>query len=493
MASAFRPLHESIRRGRAAEAAAALRRIARRGVPAAHRAEFANLAWRAGLADVGARVLCPIVRGAGRHPASARPAEIAEYAACLIRLDASEEALVLLEGLGGRATKQATLYEAYAHITRWNYARAIPLLGAYLRDARPEPYERLVARVNLASALVYERRHVDAEALLRELLHEASVKKLALALGVVLELSASHFVLQGKLHRAGPLLERGEKELAGADPVVRFLVRKWQGILRYLETKGRDAAALDAIRREAASRAQWETIRDCDRVEAVTARNEELLLKLFFGTPYETFREKLVREAGPLAIPSSLVWDLGTGRGRAASVDLTTGETASAGALRPGSVAYRLLRCLASDFYRPFRVAALYAHAYEGAYFNPETSPGQLHVGVRRLRRWLAAGRIPLDVVEAGGAYRLVATGRVELSVPRPDATDLDPPLVGRLRAALAASAFSVHDAARALAVSRRSAQRLLAEAEAQGRLARLGRGRSTRYEWVTVRHTTIG
>ncbi len=483
-------LHSQIRRGETTAVLEALRRIARRGVPAADRAEFANLAWRSGDPELGLRALSPIVRGTGRKRGTPTEAEIAEYAACLVRLGAIDEAMTLMQGLPA-TNPQADLYRGYAHIARWEYREAIPCLTRYLAVPALSDYERLVARINLASSLVYERHHFQAEALLRELLHEASVRGLSLALGVLLELSAGNLILQNKLDSAGPFLTRAEKELQGGGDIFAFLVRKWKAILAFRQRPEDGTRGLTAIRTEAAGLSHWETIRDCDRIAALALKDESLFLRVYFGTPFARFRERLLHDFGKVELPETFAWDLGSPLGgRATELQVREGRMLGSGAaaVRVGHLNHRLVQALSKDFYRPVRVAPLHAAVYPGNHFNPLSSPAVVHAAIARLRLWCRQAALPMEIAESVGAYRLRATAAVRLVVPRPEegtAIERDDTLAARLREAFPGGGFRVAEAEAILGLSRRSVQRLLVAIEAKGKIRKAGKGRATHYLWT--------
>ena len=139
---------------------------------------LAAVARRAGLPYLTLRLLAPFVRPPPRHSVQASEAEKAEYAAALVRVGASREAMGLLGELNGKAVPQVFLYKAHAHITQWEYSLAIPMLQNYLK-ASLDDYQRIVGKVNLASAFVHERAYPEAEPLLIEL--EAQTRKLGLS------------------------------------------------------------------------------------------------------------------------------------------------------------------------------------------------------------------------------------------------------------------------------------------------------------------------
>ena len=114
-------IEDSIRRGDLKTARGELRRLCARRVPRTEAAPLANLAYRAGLPELGLRLLGRIVRPPPRVATRATAAEKAEYAVCLIRLGASEEARWLLDEIDEREYPPSLLYRAFALASRWDY------------------------------------------------------------------------------------------------------------------------------------------------------------------------------------------------------------------------------------------------------------------------------------------------------------------------------------------------------------------------------------
>src|SRR5262249_8339245 len=108
----------------------------------------------------------------------------------LTKLGAPDEALELLQAPRTRAEPRAWFYEAAARIARWEYREAIALLTRFLRHSGSAPYDRVIARVNLASGLVYEREYLKASYLIAELLRETGERRLELLHANVLQLAA---------------------------------------------------------------------------------------------------------------------------------------------------------------------------------------------------------------------------------------------------------------------------------------------------------------
>ena len=288
------------------------------------------------------------------------------------------------------------------------------------RTRRPEPVA-CAPQDDYRPACVLKRRHVPAEALLRGLLHETSVRKLWLLLGNSLELSAANFVMQRELGKAGAMLEKAERLLERSATSGEFFVRKWQAI-RALGLAPSDESAwrpVEGIREEARERGHWETIRDCDRFLALFTADTSLATHVWFGTPYGGFRSRLVADFGTgLVLPRSYRWRLGKEEGAAPRIDLRTGEIdGGRGTLKTGTSIHRLLLALAADFYRPFRIASLHFTLFSDRFFDPQSSLHRVHGQVRLLRAWLAEHGLPLEVRHEKGYYRLGARRPIVLEV----------------------------------------------------------------------------
>lgn len=486
LASIFHTVDELIRQGRAHEARERYLDAVKGGVLRAEVAGAGSLALRLGLYETGIRLLHPIVRPPPRRVDDATVAERAEYAHLLIKLGAIDEGLGLLGALDEGDYPRVLAYKVSALVAQWDYAGSIPLLTRYVGLRDLDPYDRLVGKVNLAAALVYEGRKVRATALLRELLHETSLRGYQFALGRVMEISAQHFIAQRRWDEAEALLEQARRRLGETLTLESLYVRKFRALVDYLRAgDGSHSRALDDVRAESIRRRDWETARDCDRATALVTKDERLLAKLWFGTPYPSYREKLARAFGATgaAIPESYAWNpRGEGKPRA-TLDLLTGRVDGKSiGLTPGSVRQRMLVALSSDFYRPLRIATLHAALYPGQFYHPERSPALLHDVYYRLRLIFDERRVPLAIEEADGFYRLTATKPCAVLVRAGHAVgQRHGEELAELRARFPRP-FALHEALKAVPLARRTLSRVLQDAIARGELARTGKARAVRY-----------
>lgn len=490
----LKELHSRVQKGELAPVRDRILRAVDKGrFDRADAAALARLAMRAGAPELGLRILHRIVHPPPRVVAKATQAETAEYAICLVKSGALEEGEKLLSGIGEKDCPQASFYRAVAHVARWDYAEAIPCLRRYLATPGLSRYDRLVGQVNLAAALVFEGKFVPADALLAELLHRSSVEGHRLMLGRVLEISAESLIDQKRWDKAGAFLDHAEKRLATTGSADETYVRKFRAILALARRPGerRALAPLRAVREEAQRAGLWETVRHCDRAEAVLLQDEALLARVFFGTPYPAFREKLLLDYGsvPERLLESYDWcPGGEGRGDCREgMDLLSGRLFDGKAgLKPGTLPHRLMVALTSDGYRPLRIAELFARLHPDLRFNPFSSRPIVHNAVLRVRLWLKERGIALEIAESKGGYRLAGRGkfaiRISSSALQGRRYSAE---IGKLRTVWPSASFSSGEAEQLLGLPCRTAYRLLQSAVEDGLLAREGRSRGTRYRFL--------
>lgn len=442
----------AIRRGNLGEVAAEIDKITLAKIPRAAAPEFARTARRAGRADIALRVLVRWVRS---EKESATPRERAEYAATLIQVGALSEAKQILDTLPD-SLSETLLYRAYLAIPQRDYGEAIEWFRRYLSTSGLTSYARLVARVGLAEALAVEGNVLRADRMLQELLHTASLQKLTHLLARTLTVAGELAFAQGRNASAERLLRKAG-ELSSSN-VSTLILRKWHAL-----TRG-DAKDLATVAADAAKAGQWEIQRDCDRERAALSKDEALLAHVYFGTPYPAYRRRL-----GFTPPESYVWG-GTKR------------VLDPSKLRRGMLPQRLLACLAKDFYRPSRTAALFVELNPDEHYHPVHAPPRVHVAIQRLRRWLEKEQYDLVVIDADGAYRLLPTKQCGIRVHAQAARSPEAEAAAALEIRFGHAPVSLKQIGQVLKLPDRSAHRLVVKAVAEGLLTRTGAGAQTRY-----------
>lgn len=478
-----------IRSGQGADARSRLARIAPASVPAEELAFFARLTWRCDLALLGVRALGPVVRPTRKGPAQATPPQTAEYAQCLTRLGALDEAEQLLNTVDPQLEPRANLYQGTLRMARWDYEGAIPWLQRYVRTPSVKGYSAVVGKVNLAASLVDARESLKATALLRYLNHETSVSRLTLLHANVLELSAQNFIFQRNWRQATRFLLEAKKFLKGTKHCDEFFVRKWEALvgLYRVGPTARSREIVSEIVAEAFERRDWETVRECDRVLAIVTEDRERFLRVYFGTPYEGYRERLAAEFPvKFVLPKTYAYGMIAGDSPV-QINVADGSVSRGEGLKPGTTLHRLLNVLSSDLYRPFRIATIHARLFPDEVFSPYSSPLRVHQAIKLLKKWFSANRIPLLIEETEHFYRLRAKAPCTLLLSGSAVGGRQVVQLERLKQNFSSQAFSVHEAAKLLAISPRSTLRILDEARKEGALQREGARAKARYRFDSL------
>ncbi len=445
----------------------------------------ASLARRVRLPMVTIRLLNRYVRPLSGDTASASPSELAEYAAALNQIGATNEAIQLLRQVNRNEVVDSLLFESFAHFALGDYSTAIPLLRMYIEQPGLEEYALLVGKLNLAVSYVQERRHGEADNLLRELLRETASRKHTLLFGNALELSTENAILRKDWEIAEAYISEAEKVLSGAGGLDEFFVRKWRAVLNIVKDYNPTTLmSLEQIKQEAIGKRLWERVRECDRYLCIFKHDIENFLKLYFGTPNVGFRNRLISDFGDLiTIPTNYTWFPSGSREGCPLLDLTYTESAeSFHALKRGEIVYRLACSLVSDFYKPKRIAAIHESIYPGEYFNPVSSPNRVRQVIHRFRKWTRLNGLPLWVVEQSYSYHINATSPLGICVGvAPILTKAEARLY-RIRSLMNRQEFSSEEAAKILNMSSRTARRLLLSAIESGSIHRFSSDGRTRY-----------
>ncbi|MCM2322169.1 MAG: hypothetical protein NDJ90_02800 [Oligoflexia bacterium] len=491
-------IDESIRQGQTRKAAARIQALCEESsrLPRKDRLELARLARRAFIPALGILLLRPFVRPSASAVVEATPEERLEFAACLIWVGARSEGRELLAELDPRAHPERDLFTSFALFSVWDYRAAVPLLRRYVRHPALAPYARLVGKANLAAALVHERSLAEAQELLAEL--EAATREggHSLLLRNILKLEAERAVYARDRARADRALDEA-LALAGNSPEDALFVEKWRAIA-LLEKDG--AEPLRQVRRKALEMGEWEGVRDCDYHLSALAKDFSLGARLYFGSPYPRYRERFLGDFPELRerLPGLFGWEVGErslgGAGAPAdtlefSIPRGCGSSRDE-LLKPGQVPQRLLSALASDFYRPFNLVELHSAVFPARHYHPKFSADSMHQALGRLRGYFRRVRLPLEVLEKNGSYRLETRQRLTLWVNAGgvrEENELPVRLereVAVLRARFPAE-FTAEDAARALGLSRNSALGRLRALLGFRRIRKEGRGPATRYRAI--------
>ena len=413
----FQQIDHLIRSGSHAEARGAFLEIEAVKLPRNEWAEYASFARRLSLPRQGLQLLFPIIRPSERKSASVQASEKekAEYAALLIREGATSEALVILNEIDAVKNPEVLLYQSFALTSLWQSEAVARVLLQYLKTPELDPYQALIAKVNLAQAYVTNEDAGEAESLLRNLLDELDPEKQGLLRANALEMLGHLYWRAKKFKESEKLLEEAAELLKDSGVIDALFVEKEKALLEFAKSKGKNREHLDQVRKKAAAWPHPETLRDCDYHEAILKRDQSLAAKLVAGTRHPFYQERVRRHFAKLAVKNAFSleekqgapnWQI-SGKTSSVILDLQTGFIeGSEEFLKTDQVLHRFLKILAEDFYRPLRLYEIHEKLFPGDYYNP-SSATKIHQICKRLRAFFKKAQIPLVLKEKKGSYLL--------------------------------------------------------------------------------------
>lgn len=486
----IKEIDELIKKGDLKVARNCLRKVQFRRLDYPDRVKLAEFTRKLGEPIKTIRLLNPIIRASSRARLKPSSQDKTLYAAALIKIGASTEALEILRKLDPKDSPQSLLFQSHALFTFWNYGEAISLLKQYLRLEKDE-YQKIVGEVNLSAALVQENQAVEAEKLLAELLLKTKRSGLSNFEGNSLEILAQQEIQKRNWKGAQQCLEQAHALLQRAGGLDEFFVRKWQVILEALR-EPKDRARIQKLidfREESQKKRHWETVRECDRFLAEATQDKNLFYKVYFGTPYHAYREKLLANFPKnIQLPETFLWAFKSTNEKTQVLRLLKGEPYKHHkGLKVGQLKHRLLRILVSDFYRPIRVASIFALLHPNEFFHPVTSATRVYQAIKELRSWFQETAVPLDIKEFQGGYRLVGKKAfVAIEIPNPNWWNENPQhRIAELRKLFGEMNFTASQVSQRLGLPRRTAFYVLRQAIDAGLISRVGGGAQTRYKFV--------
>lgn len=480
--SDFQRIDELIRQGEFSRARQMLLGINLKEVDSKYHAFIARLSWRLGVPQIGIRALSFRVREKYEQTTAE---ERAEYAACLNSIGGISEASQLLtdEREGNGWTE---LVRAFILISQWDYEAAENVLFRLFSQPMFQElplYNQMVAKINYLASLIANEKWEKADSVfvsLKDLLRGDQYRRLYSNLK---ELHLQYLLGTKQYESVSEAL--GVVDAQRIQGPERFYLLKWMTYLDVLQGRAGPEKLLD-LSLEAFKNNHWEVARDLEARVAVFFKNPIFLKRVLYATPWSAYRKRILERFGQ-AVDISHSFDYWlnpanekyiTGdRYRLSVISGDMGE----GTFKKGLSHFRLIRSLASDLYRPHRIGSLFNSLFPDEYYNPLVSPNRIHQAIRGARSIIADSNLPLKISEINGAYRLDPLEPLIVELPYVQMSGKADLSLEPLHK-LGERKFDVQTAAEILAISQKSAQRLLARAVSEGKLFREGAGRGTRY-----------
>jgi tetratricopeptide (TPR) repeat protein len=483
-------LESWIRAGDFSSVVRSISTINRNTIPRIELVRYANIANRVNQGRIAHRLLQPIVRSdkqAKQSIVAPTEDEKIEFAEALRIMGFIGEAKKILSEIDSKRQPLADLRIAFCLMTQWKYAEAIPHLRNYLNNTDAKLYSHTIAGVNLAAALVIEREDEEALILLERLKVDTKKAGHQLLYGNCLELMAQLYIHQNRFQLADQILEEAEASSLKAQTRYSLYLRKWKAISASLQIQSVHQE-LESCRKLALEEMDWETLRECDLYIGFLTKNQNLLNQVYFGTPYPSYRKRILKLAGNVFLKSeSYVWNQ-TGTEPIHEVfDVLHGKLDSAiSGLETGRLMHRLLLLLTSDLYRPLSIGSAFSELFPNEQFSQAGSTNRISQIVKRLRSWFHEQGDLFSIEENSGTYHLKIQPGIGLRVPR-EQPQLSSHSVTwmNLVSQLPANPFSKADVIQLLGCSAASANRLLRWSISTDRCKAIGAGPQRKYRLI--------
>jgi tetratricopeptide (TPR) repeat protein len=479
-----------IKEGKNQLVAKSISTLERSKIPRIHYATLSSLAIRVHQNNFVIKLLAPLVHSETPLAVPLSPVELGSYACALALVGANEEALELFESLETEDQPDIYLQRSLALFRIWEADKAIPFLSKYIESEKTTPYRKIVGRVNRFAAYI-STLDTPEEVLIEEAASLLAITKAEghhLLHANCLELKAQFLLLRKeRFDEAIDTLKEAQAIFEGKDSLYSLFVSKWLAIAELLNEGPKEHLVknLKDIRQQALERHHWESVRECDLFLAKSTGDKELFLQLYFGTPFESYRKRMLTLVQPdYEIPRTLVRQLGEGPSEL-TFDLIKGQLDSdpTKKIKLGGLVHRLFVCLGQDSYKPIRIPAIGRFLFPEEYYDPQITSHKVHQIIGRLREWFEENEIPLQVQQYSGHYSLKATKPIGLRIlsgSSKEPADLSP--IHALEDNFGESDFSATEAASALKVSLSTVHRLLRKGVKGGEVDKIGQGKNSRY-----------
>lgn len=378
----------------------------------------------------------------------------------------------------------------------WDYSSAIPLIEKFIVLNKEKDLEKLIGLVNLAAALTFvqdfeklPRVLEEAQLLCHRLNHHLFFANL-------LEIEAQYLIHQGRLSQAKTLLQKADSLIEDEGSIYKLFIQKWLAIIEIMQRVDLvNLRKLDQIREKAISLKHWETIRDCDFYFAVLKKDKYLFHRLYFGTPYLSYRQRLGKAMNDSTVlPETFEWS-GNFPYREIATRKKIEIDLSSNTITLGNKKFdqfhsmaQLLKCLCADFYLPQKPVNIFLKMFPDELVDPSSAIQRIFNAVSQLNSTLKSEKIPLKIEMESEGYKLNFFGPVIIKIPQSiDFSNRQNYFNNQLQKTFSESSFTSIQVVEALGMPKRTIQRLLNAAVENDHVVSFKEGQRTLYRLKQV------
>lgn len=473
---------EWIRSGQASKVRSLCHQLNHKKIPRSFIVDYAQIARRVGAPELIVLWLGSIVRSEKILAVPATEKEKAIYGLGLLRLGAFREAEQILSEINPESDPNVYFYRASLNINQWNYSKAVPDLKRYIRHPNVLPYSRLVGRLNLCAALITHTNLEQTELQFSQLMRKLKRLNFPLLVGNLLEIRSQWLFDQNRFEEALKDLTEASDLLKKADERSLLYIEKWRLIIKLKASANKNPTLLqiDDIKNRATRLKNWETLRDCDFHRAVIMNDQNLILKVFWGSKSKAYKKRIYEMFDSTIFLNTFLWSSSNSQNSGPVIDLVS--------IAPTRSLQKLFFILSRDMYQPLRITEIIDSLYPDQYYHPVAGPAKLHRLIARARQWLKKNNYPIAISAFRNAYQLTFTADCQLKL----SSELAPFEGIKLPTITKNDFFKANEWAKELNISARTARQQILNLIKENKIESIGHGPKTRYRMKKTKVETL-
>ncbi len=435
-------IDEQIKASALSEARESLKLLCEHKIERKFITELANLLRRSQLPKVALKILKPYVHPRSRHYLTPTNSEKSEYAASLISMRLTNEALHLLSQITNPFEYPKTLLiESSAYQAKWDYINCYKTLQ-FMINSKSEIFSEhdiIIAKVNFADCLLHLNNFPAAIKLLEELCHTTMNKSLFFTHGKCLEIMSRIYLYQGQFSKAEIAIKKALTFYHDKNSFEHFLARKQLLIIKWhKDTKANTkikSKKFHSLCTESINKNYHESLRDLWIEWSKINKRDDVMNFIMTGSPYEGIKNFFNFQASlkpedkfTFIILSQFPFELSNDKNRLTNYNIENIYNSSLSqkkiyGLKATKSIITLLKSLSNDFFRPKSIYDIINDQKNDHHkaFNISTI-NLAHQNILRLRRWIKQHQLPISLICKNKSYYLKANrnfGSISLEISK--------------------------------------------------------------------------
>ncbi len=306
--------------------------------------------------------------------------EICSYAAGLINIGVTTEALSLLKPLYKKNVPQALFHLGLLYIQNWDYRRAKTIFSKYIKTQKENKYQKFIGQLNLLSCLIVLKELEKSDILVEKLKKIALKNNYNFALDQLFRMKTQILIQQNKLLLAEQEILKSVKS-DQISTVSDLINKKWYYIVKSHQEAQNQIEGLNYLSnlselKQIAERFRhWETVRDCDFHIALITKNKLELEKIYKASSSVDYKKKIHESL------SDLGFELNTMN--------VFPEIQIYLKLKKNNKINQLLNLLCIDQYKSFSIGEIFSILYPAEKFNPDSSVVKIYRIIQRTKNYI--------------------------------------------------------------------------------------------------------